>query len=157
MEQAFLFGDWRIEPHLNRITRGDEEKQLERKAMDVLAYLLEHAGEVISSRELLDAVWRDRVVEESGVHQRISKIRRALGDDAHNPEYIENIPRRGYRTKSEVQTAGHTETADADLLSRLDALTPPFPAYDIKVLFQKMSMYWNRGVMEAARTRSHKT
>ena len=122
---AYRFGEWLVEPDLNRISRGDEEQQLEPKATDVLVYLLEHTGEVVSSGELLDQVWPGRVVEESAVHQRISKIRKALGDDSHDPQYIENIPRRGYRTKAEVRT----ETADADL-SRLGAPTPPFPAYD---------------------------
>ena len=130
--RAYQFGDWLIEPHLNRISRGDEEKQLEPKAMDVLACLLENAGEVVSSRELLDRVWSDRVVEEGAVHQRISKIRRALGDHSHNPQYIESIPRRGYRTKAsvKVKASDETETADDELLARLEAFTPPFAAYD---------------------------
>ncbi len=51
---AYQFGDWRIEPHLNRIRRGAEENQLEPKAMDVLAYLLMHQGEAVTASELLD-------------------------------------------------------------------------------------------------------
>ncbi len=47
--RAYRFGDWCIEPHLNRITRGDEEQQLEPLTMNVLAYLAENAGEVVTA------------------------------------------------------------------------------------------------------------
>ena len=127
--RAFQFGDWLVEPHVNRVSRGDEEKHLERKAMEVLAYLLERAGETVSSGELQKHVWADRVVEESAVHQRISKIRRILGDDAHNPRYIENIPRRGYRTVATVARTPITQETNPEMLATLHARTPPFPAY----------------------------
>ena len=70
--------------------------------MDVLVVLLERAGEVVSFDELLDTVWAGRVVEEATVYQRISKLRQAFDDDAHDPRYIENVPRRGYRAKAAV-------------------------------------------------------
>ncbi len=131
MEQAFLFGDWLIEPRLNRISRGDEEKQLEPLTMNVLAYLVENAGEVVSQDALLQHFWPGRVVEESTIHRRINQIRRALGDDAKHPLYIETISKRGYRAIASVLTVGDMrETDSADLLAALEARTPPFPAYD---------------------------
>ncbi|MCZ6642684.1 MAG: TIR domain-containing protein [Gammaproteobacteria bacterium] len=127
--RAFQFGDWLVEPHVNRVRQGNEEKHLERKAMEVLAYLLERAGETVSSSELHKKIWVDRIVEESVVHQRISKIRRILGDDAHNPQYIENIPRHGYRTVATVAITPVTQATDPELIATLHARTPPFPAY----------------------------
>ncbi|MCZ6641363.1 MAG: winged helix-turn-helix domain-containing protein, partial [Gammaproteobacteria bacterium] len=126
----FQFGDWRVEPHLNRICRGSEEKQLEPKAMDVLAYLLERNGEVVAARDMLDQLWPGLVVEEDAVYQRIAKIRRALGDDARNPKYIENIAKRGYRLIAAVESIGERGALDVNLLATLEELTPPFPAYE---------------------------
>ncbi len=65
--------------------------------MDVLVYLLDRPGDVVPVDELIREIWAGRVVEESAVHQAISKIRRALGDDSQRPVYLESIPRRGYR------------------------------------------------------------
>jgi DNA-binding winged helix-turn-helix (wHTH) protein/tetratricopeptide (TPR) repeat protein len=101
-EPIYRLGDWLIEPHLNRISRGGENARLEAKTMDVLVYLVGRAGEVISADELLSAVWPDRVVEESTVHRRINQIRRALGDDRTPRRYVETIVKRGYRVVADV-------------------------------------------------------
>ena len=65
--------------------------------MDVLACLALEAGKLASKQNLIDAVWRTEFVSEHALTQVISELRAALGDDARNPTYIENIPRRGYR------------------------------------------------------------
>ena len=70
--------------------------------MDVLAYLAIVAGELASKQNLIDAVWQTEFVSEHALTQVIAEIRAALGDDARNPTYIENIPRRGYRLVTEV-------------------------------------------------------
>jgi DNA-binding winged helix-turn-helix (wHTH) protein len=95
---TYRLGDWVVDPSLCTLRCGETVRKLEPKAMDVLVVLLERAGQVVTPADILDAVWADRVVEEGAVHQRISQIRSALGDDRQHPRYIENIPRRGYRT-----------------------------------------------------------
>ena len=125
------FGDWLIEPQLNRIRRGDQEQLLEPLTMNVLAYLVENAGDVVSQDALLQHFWPGRFVEESTIHRRINQIRRALGDDAKHPIYIETISKRGYRTIASVSPILDVrKTGSADLLSALEAHTPPFPAYE---------------------------
>lgn len=104
------FRDWQIEPELNRLLRAGEERKLEPKAMDVLVLLIEHQGHVVSTGDILDRVWAKQLVEEGAVHQRIAKIRRALGDDPQHPRYIENIPRRGYRAMVGPATANGRAT-----------------------------------------------
>ncbi len=84
--------------------------------MDVLVLLLNRSGEVVSVDELIREVWGGRIVEESAVHQAISKIRRALGDDSHAPSYLESIPRRGYRL---IAPSGPIEEAGRFKRSRL--------------------------------------
>ena len=95
--RPFQLGEWLVEPMLDRISRGEQIVQLRPRAMDVLARLAQQAGELVSKRQLIDAVWRTEFVSEHALTQVIAELRAALGDNARNPSYIENIPRRGYR------------------------------------------------------------
>jgi TolB-like protein/DNA-binding winged helix-turn-helix (wHTH) protein/Tfp pilus assembly protein PilF len=101
----FRLGDWTVEPSLNRLTRGDTSVQLEPKAMDVLVFLAQHAGEVLSREAIIDAVWAEDFVGEGVLRRAITVLRDALGDDARNPSYIETISKRGYRLIAEVMPA----------------------------------------------------
>ncbi|MFK7914181.1 MAG: transcriptional regulator [Pseudomonadales bacterium] len=116
MTLNYQLGDWQVEPGRNLLRRDDETVQLERKAMEVLVCLLERPDETVSVETILDVVWADRVVEENSVHQRISRIRSALGDRSEPRRYIGNIPKRGYTLlapSSEAETsAAHNESAE---------------------------------------------
>jgi DNA-binding winged helix-turn-helix (wHTH) protein/WD40 repeat protein len=105
--EPFLVGDWRVEPTLNRLVRGEDSVQLEHKGMDVLLCLAEHPGEVVTKHELLDAVWQTEFVSDNTLQRRIAELRDALGDDALNPRYIETIRKRGYRLIAEIRAADH--------------------------------------------------
>ena len=101
-DEPFLLGRWLVEPTLNRLTLGETSIQLEHKAMDVLLCLVEHAGEVVSKNDLLDAVWQTEFVSDNTLQGRIAEIRDALGDNAQNPSFIETIRKRGYRLIGEI-------------------------------------------------------
>ena len=70
--------------------------------MDVLTVLAVAAGKLVSKRELIDEVWRTEYVGDHALTQVIAELRAALGDDARDPSFIENIPRRGYRLVADV-------------------------------------------------------
>jgi predicted ATPase len=76
---------------------SDERIPVAPKAFAVLEYLVEHAGRLVTQEELLEHVWRDRMVEPQAVKKRILGVRNALGDDPKNPHFIETVPKRGYR------------------------------------------------------------
>ncbi|NNC65501.1 MAG: tetratricopeptide repeat protein [Gammaproteobacteria bacterium] len=76
---------------------------LEPLGMGLLIYLSQHAGRVISTSELIEHVWCGQIVSDGTVYQWIHKLRKALGDDSHNPRYIETIPKKGYRLVARVQ------------------------------------------------------
>ncbi|MFV2090961.1 MAG: winged helix-turn-helix domain-containing protein, partial [Pseudomonadales bacterium] len=97
------FGDCLVEPELNRLTVGTNECQIEPGAMDVLVFLLEHAGQVVSAEVLRESVWAGRVVEDSSIHKRISQIRHALHDEPQQARYIASVSRRGYTTLAPVE------------------------------------------------------
>ena len=67
------------------------------KAFDVLAYLVEHAGRVVTQDEILDALWPETYVNPEVLRKYILEIRKTLGDRPDKPEFIETLPKRGYR------------------------------------------------------------
>ena len=94
---TFNVGDWTIEPAANRVFRADEEVRLEPKVMRVLVYLAERHGEVVSRNDLEANVWSGMIVTDDAVTNAVIKLRRALGDNARDPRYIETIAKTGYR------------------------------------------------------------
>lgn len=95
-------GTWEVDPARNELRRGAETARLEPKVIEVLLKLAERPGEVFSREELLSSVWPGVVVGDDALTQAIIKLRRALGDDAHRPTYIETISKRGYRLVAPV-------------------------------------------------------
>lgn len=100
--QAFRLGAWLVEPMLDRITRDGRELRLRPRAMDVLVHLAAAAGALASKQELIEAVWRCEHVSDHALTQVIAELRKAFGDSARSPAFIENIPRRGYRLVAAV-------------------------------------------------------
>jgi TolB-like protein/DNA-binding winged helix-turn-helix (wHTH) protein len=90
-------GAWRVDPALDEISKDGNAVKLERRTMQLLLCLAEHAGEVVSVEQLLDEVWAGVVVTPDSVYHAIAALRRMLGDDTREPTYISNVPRRGYR------------------------------------------------------------
>jgi TolB-like protein len=74
------------------------------KAIDTLHVLLERRGRVVEKAELMKLVWPDTTVEDVGLARNISLLRKALDDESG--QYIETIPRRGYRFAAEAQGPG---------------------------------------------------
>ena len=93
----FRLGDWLVQPTLGRIASSANEVLLEPRAMELLLFLSENAGSVVSRRQILDAVWQQEFVSDATVSGTIAKLRKALGDDARHPRYIETLSKRGYR------------------------------------------------------------
>jgi DNA-binding winged helix-turn-helix (wHTH) protein len=97
-----------VEPTLDRISHDGREVRLRPRAMDVLTVLAFAAGKLVSKRDLIDEVWRTEFVSDHALTQVIAELRAALGDDAGNPSFIENIPRRGYRLVAPVTPAAES-------------------------------------------------
>jgi transcriptional activator of cad operon len=102
---ALQVGDWRIDPQLGQMSRGDETVRLEARTLRLLMYLANRAGETVGIDELLDQVWPGVVVTQDSVYQAITALRRLLGDDAKKPTYIVTVPRLGYRLIAPVRAA----------------------------------------------------
>jgi len=132
-------GEWRVVPELNQIGRAGESVRLEPKAIELLVYLAQRGGEVIGREQLLAALWPGVIVGDNALTQVVTKLRKALGDTAREPAYIEAIPKRGYRLIAAVRQLERPQrpqrpelaqraTAPADVPDAAPApLTPPTP------------------------------
>lgn len=94
---GFRFGEWSVEPDTNSLWKDGLRSVLEPRAMNVLVYLCERHGEVVAAEDILDACWGTTFQGDNPVHKVLSQLRRALGDIATAPHYIETIRKRGYR------------------------------------------------------------
>ena len=109
-----VVGDCVVRPGTNEIVRDGETLHLEPKSMEILAYLIAHRGEVVSRDELHEQVWPDVYVGDDSLTAAIIKIRRALADDARDPQYVETIPKRGYRLIAPVRRNRRTFAEEAN-------------------------------------------
>jgi Tol biopolymer transport system component/DNA-binding winged helix-turn-helix (wHTH) protein len=91
-KRIFEFGPYSIDTLNRQLMRDGEVVPLKAKAVDTLLLLIEHNGDVVEKDDLMQALWPDSFVEEANLTQNIYTLRKALGGD-----YIETIPRRGYR------------------------------------------------------------
>jgi TolB-like protein/DNA-binding winged helix-turn-helix (wHTH) protein len=95
---AFRVGAHRVDPMANEI----DGVHVDSKAMDVLVCLASAAPAVVANATLFERVWPGVIVGDNALHQTILHLRKAFGDDARTPRFIENIPRRGYRLLAPV-------------------------------------------------------
>lgn len=102
MAREFRVGEWLVEPDLNSITRASKKVAVEPKVIEVLTFLADHPGVVLSKNQIMQAVWQDTFVSSEVLRYSISELRKAFHDDAKNPMVIETIARRGYRLIAEV-------------------------------------------------------
>lgn len=94
-----------VEPALNQIRCNGTPHHIEPRVMQVLLCLAERPGEPRTRDQLLEAVWDDAYPHDEGLTQAVSKLRKALGDDARQPRFIETIPKVGYRLIAPVSEA----------------------------------------------------
>ena len=97
LEAGFTLVQWTVIARQGVLRDGAVEKRIEPKMMEVLVYLAEHAGDVVTRDDLLENVWSGMVVGDEALSRAVSLLRRHLEDDPRQPIFIQTIPRRGYR------------------------------------------------------------
>src|SRR5262245_31200593 len=97
--QRLQFGPFEFDVVAGELFRQGERVRLQEQPRQVLAALLERPGEIVARDELRERLWKtDTFVDfEHGLNTAIKKVRRALGDSAETPAFIETLSRRGYR------------------------------------------------------------
>lgn len=100
----YQFGSFRIDSAERLLLRNGEEVRLAPKVFEVLLYLVENRGRVLEKDELMKEIWSETFVGEINLAKNISVLRKALSEDSGTAgQYIETIPKRGYRFTADVE------------------------------------------------------
>ncbi len=101
-QEIYAFGDYRLDGRERRLWRAGVSVSLPPKAFDLLLVLVQHAGQLVEKDYLLKTVWPDSFVEEANISVYVSAIRKAFGKGSPDCEFIETIPKWGYRFTATV-------------------------------------------------------
>jgi len=96
------FQSFRLDTANQCLWDGDVRVALTPKAFDVLRYLVEHAGRLVTANEILQALWPATYINPEGLRKYVLEIRRVLGDRPDTPQFIETLPKRGYQFVASV-------------------------------------------------------
>jgi len=102
-KRLYECGPFVLDPLNHVLSRDGSPLPLPPKAFDTLLVLVEHWGDLVEKEQLLKTVWPDTFVEENNLTQYISLLRRVLGDNSDQRQYIETVPKLGYRFVAPVR------------------------------------------------------
>jgi TolB-like protein/DNA-binding winged helix-turn-helix (wHTH) protein/Flp pilus assembly protein TadD len=125
------FKAFRLDTSNHLLWRNGDRVPVAPKAFDVLAYLVENAGRVVTQDEILDALWAETYVNPEVLRKYILEVRRTLGDRPDKPEFIETLPKRGYRFVAPVVDESKAEsTVDESKATPPEASPAPLADQD---------------------------
>lgn len=110
---SYEFGRFRLKVAERVLLREGELVPLTPKVFDILVTLVEHGGQVVAKDALMKRVWPNTFVEEGNLTQNVSLLRKALGETPGGAQFIETVPRRGYRFVAET-----SQSSNGDLISK---------------------------------------
>jgi cholera toxin transcriptional activator len=130
------FGLFELDLSAGELRKSGVKLRLQEQPFQVLAFLLERAGEVVTREELQQKLWpSDTFVDfDHGLNTAINKVREALGDSASNPRYVETLARRGYRFIAPVQDPVQSGTVEQARSGSKDSPGEGLPAPPATVL-----------------------
>lgn len=135
-KRLYTFGEFTLNAEDHALSRNDENIPLTPKMFDLLLVLVQNPRRILTKEFLLQSVWPDSFVEEGNITFNVRQLRKALGDDAQSPTYIETIPRRGYRFLPLVDSfTTITPDKDEDSISEPAPIEPPVPSRTRNYLF----------------------
>lgn len=121
---AVSFGPYLLRANVRRLERDGVAVSVGDRAFDILCVLAEHAGEIVTNRELMVRVWGKVVVGAGSLRFHINALRKVLAQDGTQTAYIKNVTRRGYTFIAPVDKAAPDAGSRRPELAR----TPRRPA-----------------------------
>jgi DNA-binding winged helix-turn-helix (wHTH) protein len=101
--RVFRFGTFQLDARSRQLTQNGYPAKLTAKTFDVLLYLVERSGQVVSRDEMLEKIWSDHIVEDGNLSVHISTLRKLLGDTQSRAGFIATVPGTGYSFVANVQ------------------------------------------------------
>lgn len=117
------FGDFQLDPVNECVWRDGERLSLTPRPFAVLRYLVENPDRLVTHDELLEALWPETYVQPQILRTYVLELRKLLGDDPANPQYIATIPKRGYRFLAKVTQGSNGSDESKLLVGRDDELS----------------------------------
>ena len=119
------FGPFEIDLQTGELKRGGRHEKLALQPAQLLIYLISRKGELVTREELRSQLWpEDTFVDfDHGVNNAVNRIREVLGDSAAAPNYVQTVPRRGYRFIGQLEvvpTPGNSATQEEPLVQKPD-------------------------------------
>src|SRR5580704_10664013 len=105
----YAFGPFRLDSEKRVLVRDGTPVPLAPKVAEALLALVQSAGHLVEKDELIKRIWPGAFVEEGNLNKNISFLRKALGEWDGGREYIETVPKRGYRFVAPVSEVTHAE------------------------------------------------
>jgi DNA-binding winged helix-turn-helix (wHTH) protein/TolB-like protein/Tfp pilus assembly protein PilF len=103
ISSAYQFGPFELSPAERLLLCNGDRVVIFPRAFDVLLYLVERSGSLVEKQDLRNSVWDGAFVEDGNICVAISMLRKALSVDENGQQYIETVPKHGYRFVAEVR------------------------------------------------------
>lgn len=110
----YAFDDFHVDVGRGLLLRDGLPVALQWKSFETLCFLVKSKGRLVTRNELMESLWADTFVDENNLSQHIRALRKALGSDKNGKQFIETIPRRGYRFIPPVQLAEPKTSSPAE-------------------------------------------
>lgn len=114
MARRYRFDEHEIDLDDFRLSKGGEPVSLEPKALNLLIFLVDNRGRLVTRRELIASVWNDAFVTDHVLNRAIGQLRKVLQDDPKQPRYIETVPTLGYRFVGNVEAEAANGTVSEE-------------------------------------------
>ncbi|MDQ2920066.1 MAG: winged helix-turn-helix domain-containing protein [Acidobacteriota bacterium] len=102
-KHIYEFGPFRLIASERQLLRHNQPVSITPKSFDLLVLLVENSGRLVEKEELMKRIWPDSFVEEANLSVNVSALRRALGEGPDDHQYVETVPRHGYRFVADVR------------------------------------------------------
>ena len=119
---SWQIGKWRVEPALGRVSSESGEDFLRPREMDLLVYLAEQQGQIVTVDDIVSDVWSGVEVTNDSLYFSISQLRKRLDESDAKDSIIETIPKRGYRLTVSVERLPEVDGAEAAFIE--ESVTP---------------------------------
>ena len=120
----FHFENQQLDLSRRELRRAGRRVPVEPQVFDLLVYMIENRDRVVTKDDLIQSIWKGRIVSESALATRINAVRKAVGDSGDSQRLIRTLPRKGFRFVGEV-TCQPSALASASVVAAAPALTLP--------------------------------
>jgi len=100
----YLFDEYVLDTDRRELHRGADAVSVAPQVFDILDYLIGNRERVVSKDDLMNAIWKGRIVSDAALTTRMNGVRTAVGDCGEAQRLIKTIPRKGFRSRASVSS-----------------------------------------------------